>query len=350
MPDSTPLELGVFLPIAEGGFIFSENAPSTPATFAYNEKVAVLAEESGFDFIMSQIKWRGFGGKTKAWDRALESHLTMSMLGMRTSRIKLIASVNVLSIHPGIFAKMVATSVDALGDRFGINIVTGSFPGEMAQFGLWRLDHDRRYEMAHEYLEVLTRLWTEDEVDFDGEFYQLRAAQSWPKPPTRPKIVCAGVSEKGLAFTARWGDAAFISASGGAYEKVGPISRRMRDLAAEQGNSIRTYTTMMVIPGETTKAAQARLDHILDGADEQATAAMAAEYGLRAKEDDQGGGAARMRARAIMGPPVVGDADTLIEKITLAAEQADVDGIMIELPDYIEDQQFLATNILPRLR
>ena len=346
---SRQVELGVFLPIAEGGFIFSESAPPTPATYSYNEQTALLAEELGFDFVMSQIKWRGFGGPTRAWDSALESHTLMSMLGQRTKRIRLIASVNILSIHPAIFAKMVATTCDAVGDRYGINIVTGSFPSEMAQFGLWGLDHDRRYDKAHEYMEVLTRLWSEDSVSFAGQHFTLEDAQAWPKPCPLPKIVCAGVSPKGLDFTTTWGDAAFISASGGEYSKVGDSSRQARKLAADRRRTIQTYTTMMIIPGESVADAERRKEHILDGADQVALRAMATEYGLRMKEDDQGGGSQRLRARAMMGPPVAGDAESMAEQISAAVEVADVDGLMLEMPDYIQDQRWFGENVMPLL-
>ncbi len=39
------VEFGVFLPVSDGGFIFSSTAPDQPATYAYQKRVAQLAEE-----------------------------------------------------------------------------------------------------------------------------------------------------------------------------------------------------------------------------------------------------------------------------------------------------------------
>jgi len=344
------IELGVFLPVAEGGFIFSEHAPPTPATWAHNRDVALLAEELGFDFVMSQSKWRGFGGPTRAWDVALESHTLMTLLAVATRRIRLIASVNILSIHPGVLAKMVATAAEASNGRYGLNIVTGSFPSEMAQFGLWHSDHDRRYDLADEYVHMLQRLWTEDSVTHDGDFFTLKDAQSWPKPDRPVDIVCAGASDKGLDFTARRGTAAFVSASGGALHKVEALSRKAKAVAQEHGRTIRTYTTMMLVPGATVDEAEERRRHILAGADEVALGRMAEEYGIRTAEDDQGGGAERLRARAMMGPPVAGPADFVADQIARTCSDGDLDGVMLEMPDYIEDQRWFGREVLPILR
>ena len=82
-------ELGIFLPIGNGGWIMSETAPHPQATYEYNRKAAILAEEAGLDFIMSMGKWRGYGGATDHWGHTLESVSMMSGLAEATSRVKI---------------------------------------------------------------------------------------------------------------------------------------------------------------------------------------------------------------------------------------------------------------------
>ncbi|HEY0271170.1 MAG TPA: LLM class flavin-dependent oxidoreductase, partial [Sphingomonas sp.] len=71
--DTGGKDLGIFLPIANGGWILSKNAPTLDGSYDYNRKVAKLADETGLDFIMSMAKYRGFGGETEHWRHALDS-------------------------------------------------------------------------------------------------------------------------------------------------------------------------------------------------------------------------------------------------------------------------------------
>ena len=59
------LELGVFLPIGNNGFMISKTTPQYEPSFALNKDIAQLAETIGFDFVFTMSKWRGFGGETK---------------------------------------------------------------------------------------------------------------------------------------------------------------------------------------------------------------------------------------------------------------------------------------------
>ena len=55
-------EFGVFLPIANGGWIVSRNTPALDGGWEQNREAALLAEAEGLDFVMAMGKWRGFGG------------------------------------------------------------------------------------------------------------------------------------------------------------------------------------------------------------------------------------------------------------------------------------------------
>ncbi|MGQ4828114.1 hypothetical protein, partial [Enterococcus faecalis] len=56
--DKGALDLGIFMPMANGGWIISKNSPRLDGSFDYNLQVAKLAEELGFDFIMAMAKYR----------------------------------------------------------------------------------------------------------------------------------------------------------------------------------------------------------------------------------------------------------------------------------------------------
>ena len=87
-------DLGIFLPMANGGWILSSTKPVLDGSYEYNHKVALLAEETGLDFIMAMAKWRGFGGVTQHWRYSLESQMLMAALAAVTKRVKVLATVH----------------------------------------------------------------------------------------------------------------------------------------------------------------------------------------------------------------------------------------------------------------
>lgn len=131
------MDIGVFIPINNNGWIISATSPQYMPSFELNKQVVLKAEAYGLDFALSMIKLHGFGGKTEFWDHGLESFTLMAGLAAVTSRIRLYASTAVLTIPPAIVARMASTISDISGGRFGVNIVSGWHKIEYSQMGLW---------------------------------------------------------------------------------------------------------------------------------------------------------------------------------------------------------------------
>lgn len=131
------MDIGIFIPIGNDGWLISTTAPRYMPTFELNKAVVLKAEEYGFDFALSMIKLRGFGGVTEHWDYNLESFTLMAGLAAVTSKIKLFASTAILTLPPAIVARM-ATTIDSIAPgRFGVNIVSGWQAAEYSQMSLW---------------------------------------------------------------------------------------------------------------------------------------------------------------------------------------------------------------------
>jgi len=113
------MDIGVFIPIGNNGWLISTTSPQYMPTFALNREIVQKAERYGLDFALSMIKLRGFGGKSGFWDHNLESFTLMAGLAAVTTRIKLYASVAVLTIPPAIVARMASTIDSISGGRFG---------------------------------------------------------------------------------------------------------------------------------------------------------------------------------------------------------------------------------------
>src|SRR5260221_2401929 len=94
------MQLGVFIPIGNNGWLISTTSPQYMPTFDLNRTIVEQAERFGFDFALSMIKLRGFGGPSQYWDHNLESFTLMAGLAAVTARIQLFASVALLTMPP----------------------------------------------------------------------------------------------------------------------------------------------------------------------------------------------------------------------------------------------------------
>ena len=77
------MEVGVFIPIGNNGWLISSTSPQYKPSFDLNKTVTQSAERHGLDFVLSMIKLRGFGGPTEFWDHNLDSLTLMAGVGGR---------------------------------------------------------------------------------------------------------------------------------------------------------------------------------------------------------------------------------------------------------------------------
>ncbi|MFT4306307.1 MAG: LLM class flavin-dependent oxidoreductase [Microbacterium sp.] len=345
------IEYGIFMPVGSGGWIVSENVPLLDGSYAYNKRVAQLSERLGFDFTLSQAVWRGYPGPAHHFETNLESLTTSAGLAEATSEIGVWSTVNTALIHPAVAAKMVATGSQIGAGRTGLNIVAGGNRVAERQFGLGAdLDNALKYRRAAEWVEVVRALWSEDSVDYDGEFFQLRDAQSWPKPVGgAPQMICAATSDTGLAFVAKHLDGVLFE--GTTRDSVVAIGQRARRISRDNGDALKTYCVFMVIPGETDVDAQRRIDHYQAGRDIGALRKMAEEWGAVTHDatayraDNEGW----FDATAISTGTVAGSPATIAEQLADMIEHADVDGAVFIMPDFIDDLTVLGEEIVPAL-
>src|SRR5258707_4564992 len=86
------VEIGVFIPIGNNGWLISTTAPQYKPTFNLNRQIVAKAEAYGLDFALSMIKLRGFGGASAFWDYNLECFTPIAGLVPVTERINLYAA------------------------------------------------------------------------------------------------------------------------------------------------------------------------------------------------------------------------------------------------------------------
>ena len=341
---TNPKEYGVFLPVANGGWIVSKATPPLDGGWEQNRDAALIAEEQGVDFVMAMGKWRGFGGETGHWGHSLEAVTMMAAIAALTKRVKVWATLHAILHNPAVAAKMIATLDHVSGGRAGLNIVAGAYRGEFEQMDAWdaSLDHDARYDLTEEWTKIIKRLWREPSVTFEGKYFTFRDCVSEPKPLKQPFLICAGMSARGFDFSVREADGCFIGGRNAA--ETAAASRRAKVLAADLGKTIRTYCMMTVITAPTDGEAETRAKKYRDGLDEGAVAGMLESYGAQ-------GNAMTARAQgAFMTQTAIGSPHSCARQIETFLRDCDLDGLMFIYDDYPAGLRVTGQEILPYLR
>ena len=171
----------------------------------------VLAEELGFDsvFISDHLQpWNHDGGHAPA------SLPWLGALGARTSRILIGTSVLTPTIryHPGVIAQAFATLGELYPGRVVLGVGTGEALNEVT-LGLDWPEQKERFARLKESLELIERLWAEDRVSFEGQFYRTHNATIYDKPTERVPIYIGASGPAATRLAGRVADG-FITTSG----------------------------------------------------------------------------------------------------------------------------------------
>lgn len=350
----TALELGVFMPVGNNGWIISKNSPQYMPTYDLNRRITLLAEEIGFDYIFSMCKWRGFGGATDFWNYTVESMTLTAGLAAFAPRAGLIASIAPAIIHPAVFAKMAATLDDICQGRLMLNIVSAANKDEYTQMGLYPDNFEAyRYEYTEEWLHVVKRLWTEEHVTHHGQFFHLDDCMSLPHPVQQPfpQIVCATSSERGYRFVAEHCNYAFIG--GNSVAATNANSLKAKSLGKELGRPVKTQANVILILGESDAEAQAMYADYQAGADHDAIDNV---FHLRTR-DRTAERAANMKdryeseARIIYGGlTCVAGPERTAEFFEDLAVNGAVDGIVMAFQDFLVGLRTFGDKVMPLLQ
>lgn len=343
------LELGLFLPNTSGGTVFGAvPAPQNRPSFATVAAVTRAAEAADFDFVLSQVKWRGFGGASEHWDHSLESFTLTAGLAAVTEKIRLFASVGVRAAHPVVTAKMAATIDDIAPGRFGVNIVAGWNRFEYEQMGLWPEGgiHIDRYGYAEEFLTVVKRLWSDGRATFHGRFFDVEDCISLPRPRSGIlPIVCAGQSPEAIAFTARHADFAFVGRMKDDAAALGDLAGRIDTAARAQGRVVGSHVLVTIVQGRDDEDAIRRRDRLVETADRAAI-----DGWLTASGQDPGRvgyDTLPLLQRTFMGMHLlVGGPATLAARLDEFAAVG-VRGACLVFPDFAPDLDRFIADVVP---
>jgi hypothetical protein len=152
-------------------------------------ELAYEAEESGWDgfFIWDHIDYKLVDSPGPL--ALADPWIGLTAIAMRTKRIKLGPMVTPLPRRrPWKVAREAATLDHLSGGRLIIGVgLGGDRSREYSEFGEVA-DPQIHGEMLDDGLEVVTRLWSGEEINYEGRYYQLSRVQFLPKPRQQPRI------------------------------------------------------------------------------------------------------------------------------------------------------------------
>ena len=107
-----------------------------------------------------------------------------------TEQINLLAAIRMGEYHPPMLARYISTLDHMLKGRLTINIISSDLPGE-------RLSGEKRYQRSAEVIQILKQAWTQEEIDFEGEFYKFKLSTEPVQPYQKnggPLLYFGGIS------------------------------------------------------------------------------------------------------------------------------------------------------------
>jgi pyrimidine oxygenase len=351
------MDVGVFIPIGNNGWLTSTTSPQYMPTFDLNNAIVQKAEKFGFDFALSMIKLHGYGGPSQYWDHNLESFTLMAGLAATTSRIQLFASVAVLTLPPPLAARMAVTIDSISHGRFGLNIVTGWQMAEYDQMGIWpgAEHYQHRYDYCTEYVTVMRELWATGHSDLKGQYFTMKDCRLSPLPSRPIPIICAAQSDRGTKFAAQFGDYNFCASLGvNEPTRCAPSIARLVEANAQTGRHVPALALTTIIADETDDAAMAKWNHYVAGTDFEALAWRDSQATIDTSTDPYSSARRRLSHGSAKLPcshgVLVGSYAAVAAMLDEMATIPGLQGVMLTFDDFLIGLEMFGQRIQPLMR
>ena len=221
-------------------------------------------------------------------------------------------------------------------------------------FGRQRAQHDVRYEMADEFVDIMKRLWKRDQnLNFDGQYWQLTEAFASPAPTFgRPILVNATGSPAGFDFAARHSDIVFVTSPAGAQidkalAALPAHTAALKQVGQQQGRSLRALINPMIVCRATEAEARDYYDYIVNDVDEEALQGYFNHFALA---DSKAWGKHDLKGRILGGNvQLIGNPEQVADGL-IKLNRAGCDGVQVSFFDFEPDLEFFGAQVLPLLR
>ncbi|ASL42129.1 Putative monooxygenase MoxC [Burkholderia sp. AD24] len=284
------LNFGIMLHGA-GGHMNSWKHPAGPADASVNlDFITGIAQKAEANGVAFAFVADGLYINEKSIPHFLnrfEPISVLSALATATSKIGLAGTLSTSYSHPFTVARQFASLDLISGGRAGWNVVTSPLEGSAKNYGGEHPDHELRYEIADEYLEVVQGLWDswDDDafvrerdsgrffdpeklhtLDHKGRFFQVAGPLNIQRSPQgQPVIFQAGSSDSGIALAGKYADAVFTHSP--SLEETRDFAQQVRQSAVLHGRTaddVKIFPGIGPIVGTTLEEAEAKYRVIRD--------------------------------------------------------------------------------------
>jgi FMNH2-dependent dimethyl sulfone monooxygenase len=263
------VKFAYWVPNVSGGLVTSTIEQRTDWNYDYNVKLAQTAENNGFEYALSQVRYEASYGAEFQHE---STSFSLALL-LATQRLKLIAAVHPGLWQPGVLAKLGATADQLSGGRFAGNVVYGWVKDELNPQGEAGLEHDAGDRRTAEFLQVLRKIWTEDDVDFRGDFYRIHDFTLKPKPLNTPERPNPEIFQGGNSTAARRNGGYYADwyfSNGKDSDGVTEQLVEVRDHAREVNREVNFGLNGFIIARDTEREAKEVLKEIIAKANKPA--------------------------------------------------------------------------------
>lgn len=347
---TTGAEVAWFAPICNGDDRYlGAHDPFFKSSWRNASNILLAADDLGYKNILCPSSYQ-VGQDT--WTFA-------SAVGTQTRNINLLPAIRCGEVHPPMLARAVATLDHILEGRLTLNIISSNQPGE-------DLPSSARYQRSREVIEILKQAWTQDEINFKGEFYEFQLPTAPIKPYQQnggPLLYFGGYSPPGVDLCAEHCDVYLMWPE--TEDRLGALMQQMSEKAAAYGRKVDFGLRVHMIVRETEAEARAYAASLMShldaekGKEIRERALDAKSYGvsrqaeMREQSDLEGFVEPHLwtgigRARSGCGAALVGNPDQIVKQIRRYMDMGIRAFIFSGYP-HLEECRLFARYVLPQL-
>lgn len=285
----------------------------------------------------------------------------VSAMAPLTHDINMLAAIRCGEVHPVMLARAIATVDHVMKGRLTLNVISSPFPGEQAS-------SEYRYKRSHEVVEILRQAWTRDEINYQGEIYDLKGLNTDPVRPYQqnggPLLYFGGYSPDALELCGSQCDVYLMWP-----ETEELLAQRMRDVHARaqaHGRKLDYGLRVHMVVRDTEAEAREYADELVSKLDDDIGKAIreraldAKNYGVslqaasRDAADDDGYVEPNLwtgvgRARSGCGAALVGSVDQVMTKIE-RYQKMGIRAFIFSGYPHLDECKIFGEKVLPQLK
>ena len=343
------VEISWFAPICDGDDdVLGSRNPKYKSTWENTSNIIKTADELGYTNVLCPSSYQ-VGQDTLPF---------VSAMAPLTKQINFLAAIRCGEIHPPMLARTLATLDHILKGRLTVNIISSDLPGT-------KLESPSRYARSREVIEILKQAWTKDEIDFKGNFYNIKLPSAPVKPYQQnggPLLYFGGYSPDGVDLCAEhcdvylmWPDTeekimslmSNMKTKALGYNRIVQFGLRVHVIVRESENEARDYASKLISNLDLDFG-----EDIRNRAQDSKSLGVSMQSELRSKSDKDFYVESNLwtgigLARSGCGAAIVGDPDQVYNKLKRYMDLGIKSFILSGYPHQNECEMF-AKYVLPR--